>query len=148
MPFMSGKYMDNNLKSFLYWSYLDQNSSLITIHISVNETDIFLSCFCVCVFVCFWPHPAACGILTPWPGIELVPPALKAWSLNHGTTRKILVLVMFWKIMRQEEEGRASGTGAWMVLSSINHRKSFSPNKVFLRLKQIKPTEDSTGIKE
>ena len=26
----------------------------------------------------------------PWPGIEPVPPAVKAWSLNHQTTREVL----------------------------------------------------------
>ena len=34
----------------------------------------------------------ACGILVPWPGIEPVPPALEAWSLNHWTTREVPVL--------------------------------------------------------
>ena len=28
-------------------------------------------------FKLFWPHPAACGILVPWPGIKPVPPALE-----------------------------------------------------------------------
>ena len=31
----------------------------------------------------------ACEILVPQPGIELVSPALEAWSLNHWTTREI-----------------------------------------------------------
>ena len=30
----------------------------------------------------------ACGILVPWPGIKPVPPALKAQSLDHWTTRE------------------------------------------------------------
>ena len=30
-----------------------------------------------------------CGILVPWPGIELTPPALEAWSLNHLTVREV-----------------------------------------------------------
>ena len=30
----------------------------------------------------------ACGILVPKPGIELVPPAVEVWSLNHWTTRE------------------------------------------------------------
>ena len=37
-----------------------------------------------CLFV--WPPCAACGILVPQPGIEPVPPAVEARSLNHWTT--------------------------------------------------------------
>ena len=32
-----------------------------------------------------------CGILVPRSGIELAPPALEAWSLNHWTTREVPV---------------------------------------------------------
>ena len=32
-----------------------------------------------------WLHPLACGILSPWPGIEPVLPAVEEWSLNHWT---------------------------------------------------------------
>ena len=32
---------------------------------------------------------AACGILVPQPGIEPVPPALEAQSLNHWSTREV-----------------------------------------------------------
>ena len=31
----------------------------------------------------------ACGISVPWPGIEPVPPAVEARSLNHWTTREV-----------------------------------------------------------
>ena len=34
------------------------------------------------------PHEA-CGILVPSPGIEPVPPALGAWSLNHWARREV-----------------------------------------------------------
>ena len=37
----------------------------------------------------FWLHHAACGILVPPPGIEPVPPAVEAWSLNHWTAREV-----------------------------------------------------------
>ena len=37
----------------------------------------------------FQPHHAACGILVPWPGIELRSSALKVQSLNHWTTREV-----------------------------------------------------------
>ena len=31
----------------------------------------------------------ACGILVLQPGIEPVPPAVEAWSLNHWTSREV-----------------------------------------------------------
>ena len=37
-----------------------------------------------------WLHHWACGILVPWPGIELMFPALEVQSLNHLTARKVL----------------------------------------------------------
>ena len=49
-------------------------------------TAFFLFLF---VWFFFWPHPAACGILLSRPGIEPVPPALEAWSLNHRTAREV-----------------------------------------------------------
>ena len=37
----------------------------------------------------FFGHTAQhVGILVPQPGIEPVPPAVEAWSLNHWTTRE------------------------------------------------------------
>ena len=39
-------------------------------------------------FSLYLPCHAACGILIPWPGIEPIPPALEAWSLNHWTPGK------------------------------------------------------------
>ena len=37
----------------------------------------------------FWLCHEAFRILVPQPGIEFVPPALGAWSLNHWTTREV-----------------------------------------------------------
>ena len=37
----------------------------------------------------FWLPHEACGILVPSPGIEPVPPALGAWSLNHWASREV-----------------------------------------------------------
>ena len=37
----------------------------------------------------------ACGILVPRPGIEPVPPAVEAQSLNHWTTREILKIYIY-----------------------------------------------------
>ena len=39
----------------------------------------------------FWLHQVAGGILVPQSGIEPMPPALGAQSLNHWTTREVLV---------------------------------------------------------
>ena len=35
------------------------------------------------------PCRAAWGILVPWPGIKLVPPALEGWNLNHWIAREV-----------------------------------------------------------
>ena len=40
-------------------------------------------------FVCFYCTTQACRILVPQPGIESMPPAVGAWSLNHWTTREV-----------------------------------------------------------
>ena len=48
----------------------------------------FFFFFKVFIFILFWPRSIACGILVPRPGFEPVSPALKAWSLNHWTTRE------------------------------------------------------------
>ena len=44
-----------------------------------------------CILFCFvfWPCHAACRILVPWPGIEPMPPAVEAQSLNHWTAREV-----------------------------------------------------------
>ena len=38
---------------------------------------------------CFWPHRASGRFLVPQQGIEPVPPALGAQSLNHWTAREV-----------------------------------------------------------
>jgi len=45
--------------------------------------------FCVLVF---WPE--ACGILAPWSGIELLPAAVEAWSLNHWTAGEVPTAIL------------------------------------------------------
>ena len=40
-------------------------------------------------FVCFYCTTWACRILVPQPGLESMPPAVGAWSLNHWTTREV-----------------------------------------------------------
>ena len=44
----------------------------------------------------YGPRLVACGILVPRPGIEPVPPAVEAQSLNHWTAREVLT-TCFWK---------------------------------------------------
>ena len=59
--------------------------------------DHFKNLYWICynipsVFLCFggfFGHEP-CGILVHWPGIEPVPPAVEAQSLNHWTTREVL----------------------------------------------------------
>ena len=43
-----------------------------------------------CLFV-FWLHRVTCGISVPRLGMEPMPPAVEAWSLNHWTTREVPV---------------------------------------------------------
>ena len=51
----------------------------------VSHTSPLYLCVCVCVCVCV--SHMACKILVPWPGIELMPPAVEVRSPNHGTTK-------------------------------------------------------------
>ena len=49
-------------------------------------------------FVCFFPFwscHTACGILVPQLGTKTLLPTVEAWSLNHWTTRKVLIWVKF-----------------------------------------------------
>ena len=48
-------------------------------------------------FFCFafWSCCPSCGILVPWPGIELMPPPLEAQTLNYWTTREVPTLSHF-----------------------------------------------------
>ena len=48
--------------------------------LSTGQFNFFFFCPC---------HVACRGIPAPWPGTELVPPAVEAWSLNHWTAREI-----------------------------------------------------------
>ena len=41
------------------------------------------------IFIVFWPHRAACGILVPQAGTEPAAPAVEARSLNHWTAREV-----------------------------------------------------------
>ena len=54
-----------------------------------NKTSYSLCFTCFFYLLIFWPRPAACGILTPQPGMEPTPPALEARSLNYWTAREV-----------------------------------------------------------
>ena len=66
---------------------------LLGICISSLEKYLFelFACFWIGVFFFSWLPHMACGILVPWQGTELVPPALGVWSLNHWTIREVPV---------------------------------------------------------
>ena len=57
------------------------------------ELALFFTLFYLISF--FWPHHIVCRILVPWPGIELVPPAVEAQSPNHWTTREFPSIFIF-----------------------------------------------------
>ena len=61
------------------------------IHLLQFIHSYFLFLFFVCLL--FWPRRAECGILIPQPGIEPMPPALGAQSLNHWKSLSILLLM-------------------------------------------------------
>ena len=46
-------------------------------------------CFPSGPFLVFWLYHVACGILVPGSGIEPVPPAVRAQSLNHWAAREV-----------------------------------------------------------
>ena len=50
-------------------------------------------------FFFFWPHCAACTILVPWPGIEPMLCAVKAWSLNHWVAREVPNFFFFFIVL-------------------------------------------------
>ena len=54
------------------------------------EEEVITVCVCVCVCVAV---PCSMRILVPQPGIDPVPPALEAQSLNHWTTGEVLEVV-------------------------------------------------------
>ena len=47
-------------------------------------------------FLMFWPCRMACGMLVPQPGIELLPSAVEAQSLNQWSTKEVASLGHNW----------------------------------------------------
>ena len=61
---------------------------------------IYLFIYFYFIYLYFGPCLAAYGILVPWPGIEPMPSALRAQSLNHWTDREVPIiqfLINQWK---------------------------------------------------
>ena len=70
--------------------YFNSNVSLLPATLSLPHLDDFWSLQqLIQYFFLIWPCHAAYGILIPWPGIKPKAPILKAYSLNHWTTREI-----------------------------------------------------------
>ena len=40
----------------------------------------------------------ACEILAPWPGIEPMPPEVKALNFNHWTTREVPIKAFLYEV--------------------------------------------------
>ena len=59
-------------------------------HRNIDMMDMycFIFTFKILFIYLYFGH-AARGILVPQPGIEPAPPAVKAWSLNHWTSREV-----------------------------------------------------------
>ena len=75
-----------------FWYNFDHHYCYILLHYDLCVKLRFhpspLFNFLKLFFFFFLPCRAACGILVPRPGIEPVPPAVGARSLNHWTTRE------------------------------------------------------------
>ena len=65
------------------WVYLGQKYILKNWHES-----FFFNLLLLLLFFTFWPHCTACGLLTPWPGVEPGLLALEAPSINHWSARE------------------------------------------------------------
>ena len=88
---MSGSVFGNNLSNisnlFIYLSWWP----VIMVTFEVSTTAHWRLRWGLAFFgskIFFWLHHAAWGVLVPWPGIEPVPSAVKAWSPNHWTANK------------------------------------------------------------
>ena len=86
---------------------------------------LICSCFSYLLFggrPCYSTH----GILVPQPGMEPMPPAVEAWSLNHWTFRE--VLFFFSNLNALSLQCFSRGTGGsfhlvkeYLTLSGVSH---------------------------
>ena len=59
----------------------------------------------------FWPRPLTFGILVPQPGVKPRPPAVKAWSPNHWTTREFPIYCLYIREWAVGESGLWAAIG-------------------------------------
>ena len=85
-----------------------------------------LTWFLPVVYLTFWPHHISHGTLVTQPGIEPLPPALEAWSLNHWTTRKVPLPVVL--------------TPSWFFSCPVMHLICF----IWVRLRTCHSSKNST----
>ena len=52
----------------------------------------------------FWPNSLACGVLVPWPGTELAPPAVRVWILSLYTFRDVPPVFGVWSLCPHERQ--------------------------------------------
>ena len=70
--------------TFFFSTWFFPSLNLISQGLILKIYFIFRAVLILCIY--FWlPHAEL-----PWPGIEPVPPAVEAWSLNHQTGREVL----------------------------------------------------------
>ena len=82
-------------------------------------------------------HNCSIWDLVPWPGMELEPPALRAWNLGHWTTREVSCLLYF-ELLHLEfslpcplaNSNREIGQWGWSCKKHIN--KAVSGKKAII----------------
>ena len=64
-------------------------------HLTLCLRRLFMLLHVAVIFFFFCPCLAACRILVPQPGIELMSPEVGARSLNHWTAREVLIILFY-----------------------------------------------------
>ena len=98
--------------------------------------------WCPFMFVCFWPHLVACGILISQPGVEPMPPAVEARSLNCRTTREIP-----WYPLCESNWDGSFGNDYAQSLTS-NHLGSKQEDMPYVHMKQNNLRSKKVRVKE
>ena len=77
--------------------HLDCFHILATVNNVAMNIGVHVSILFFLFFSFFWLCHTACRILVTLPGIEPAPSAVKAHSLNHGTTREFptVIIIIF-----------------------------------------------------
>ena len=91
---------NNPNPTLLSFNYPCSSGETNFMFVSVSVPVLDLWCFFLFKFrfffllLIFCLHCMACGILVPRPGMEPVAPVLGAQSLNHWTTREVLLMLL------------------------------------------------------